>query len=93
LDSRFRKAKTIEEKIGYHPGDPEREMEELRKKDGIPINPKVVEDLKELATTFSFEILESICFPILDSSPIIDGLLYGNIFAGQDPYMRSYTSP
>ena len=51
--SRFRKAKTIEgEERVIIPGDPEREMEELRRKDGIPINPKVVEDLKELATDF-----------------------------------------
>src|SRR5688572_10213019 len=44
--SRFRKAKTIEgqERV-IIPGDPEREMEESRRNDGIPINPKVVEDL------------------------------------------------
>jgi LDH2 family malate/lactate/ureidoglycolate dehydrogenase len=30
-------------------------MEELRRKDGIPINPKVVQDLQELATTFSLK--------------------------------------
>ena len=54
--SRFRKAKTIEgEDRVIIPGDPEREMEELRRNDGIPINPKVVEDLKELATTFSLK--------------------------------------
>jgi len=54
--SRFRKAKTIEgEERVIIPGDPEREMEKLRRKDGIPINPKVVEDLKELATTFSLK--------------------------------------
>ena len=54
--SRFRKARTIEgEDRVIIPGDPEREMEQLRRKDGIPINPKVVEDLKELATTFSLK--------------------------------------
>ncbi len=54
--SRFRNAKTIEgEDRVIIPGDPEREMEELRRKDGIPINPKVVEDLKELATSFSLK--------------------------------------
>ena len=54
--SRFRKAKTIEgEDRVIIPGDPEREMEELRRNDGIPINPKVVEDLKELATSFSLK--------------------------------------
>jgi LDH2 family malate/lactate/ureidoglycolate dehydrogenase len=51
--SRFRAAKTIEgeEKV-IIPGDPEREMESLRMKEGIPLNPKVVEDLKELAAKF-----------------------------------------
>ncbi len=54
--SRFRKAKTIEgEERVIIPGDPEREMEKLRRKDGIPINPKVVDDLKELATTFNLK--------------------------------------
>jgi len=54
--SRFRKAKTIEgEDHVIIPGDPEREMEKLRRKDGIPINPKVVEDLKALATTFNLK--------------------------------------
>lgn len=52
--SRFRSAKTVEgEDHVIIPGDPEREMETLRKKDGIPINPKVVEDLKELGSSFS----------------------------------------
>jgi L-2-hydroxycarboxylate dehydrogenase (NAD+) len=52
--SRFRKAKTIEgEERVIIPGDPERKMEDSRRKDGIPINPKVAEDLKELATSFS----------------------------------------
>src|SRR5687768_1368930 len=40
--SRFRKAKTIEgEDRVIIPGDPEREMEELRRSNGIPINPKI----------------------------------------------------
>lgn len=48
--SRFRAAKTVEgeEKV-IIPGDPEREMESLRMKEGIPLNLKVVEDLKELS--------------------------------------------
>jgi len=48
--SRFRAAKTVEgeEKVLIH-GDPEREMESVRLKDGIPLNPKVVEDLQELS--------------------------------------------
>jgi L-2-hydroxycarboxylate dehydrogenase (NAD+) len=54
--SRFRKAKTIEgqERV-IIPGDPERETEEIRMKDGIPINPKVVEDLKELGASFGLQ--------------------------------------
>lgn len=48
--SRFRSAKTIE---GIDqliiPGDPERESEVERLKNGIPLNDKVVEDLRELA--------------------------------------------
>ncbi len=34
------------------PGDPERESEVYRKQNGIPVNPKVFEDLKELAKRF-----------------------------------------
>lgn len=51
--ARFRGAKTIE---GVDqmviPGDPEREMETLRMAHGIPVNEKVVEDLKDLASRF-----------------------------------------
>jgi L-2-hydroxycarboxylate dehydrogenase (NAD+) len=48
--TRFRAAKTVEDQPRVLiPGDPEREINELRIKEGIPINPKVVEDLKELA--------------------------------------------
>lgn len=47
--SRFREAKPID---GHDrviiPGDPERAFEHHRMKDGIPLNPKVVEDLREL---------------------------------------------
>jgi L-2-hydroxycarboxylate dehydrogenase (NAD+) len=48
--TRFRSAKTVEG-IDHLiiPGDPERESEIERMKNGIPINDKVVEDLKELA--------------------------------------------
>jgi LDH2 family malate/lactate/ureidoglycolate dehydrogenase len=47
--TRFRSAKTIsgEERV-IIPGDPEREITAIRKKEGIPLNPKVVEDLKLL---------------------------------------------
>ena len=34
------------------PGDPEREMAAYREKHGIPVNPKVIEDLKELGIRF-----------------------------------------
>jgi len=48
--TRFRSAKTIEgqEKL-IIPGDPERESELERLKNGIPLNDKVVDDLKDLA--------------------------------------------
>ncbi len=53
---RFRSAKTIEgqEKL-IIPGDPEREYETERMKKGIPINQKVIEDLKALAIKMKVE--------------------------------------
>ena len=47
--TRFRKAKTIEG-VGnlIIPGDPERESEITRKKNGIPLNHNVVKDLETL---------------------------------------------
>ncbi len=57
--SRFRMAKTIEgEDHLVIPGDPEREMEDLRLKEGIPLNFKVLEDLKELASRFNLKFLK-----------------------------------
>ena len=48
--SRFRKAKTVAGQPGVViPGDPEREQEKIRAKEGIPLNGKVVEDLQEIA--------------------------------------------
>ncbi|HEY8934385.1 MAG TPA: Ldh family oxidoreductase, partial [Cyclobacteriaceae bacterium] len=49
----FRNAKTIEsqEKV-IIPGDPERETSEIRTREGIPLNSKVVDDLKALAQRF-----------------------------------------
>ena len=49
----FRSAKTIpgEEKV-LVPGDPEREYEAERMKNGIPLLDVVVNDLKQLATKF-----------------------------------------
>ena len=54
--SRFRAAQTIDgqEKV-IIPGDPEREISVVRKKEGIPLNKKVVEDLKELAAKTGIE--------------------------------------
>ena len=55
--TRFRSAKTVEGKDRVIiPGDPERESEGIRIKEGIPLNPKVVEDLKELGKKFSLEL-------------------------------------
>lgn len=54
--SRFRSAKTVEgQSRVLIPGDPEREMHAIRLKEGIPINTKVVEDLKELAKKFELK--------------------------------------
>ena len=50
---RFRQAKPAE---GHDrvliPGDPEREMETIRMKEGIPVVESVVEDLKQLGQKF-----------------------------------------
>jgi len=50
---RFRTAATVEgqEKV-LIPGDPEREMETERRRQGIPVLKPVVEDLKYLAERF-----------------------------------------
>lgn len=51
--NRFRVAKTVEgEARVIIPGDPEREFEVERMNAGIPLNEKVVEDLKELGKKF-----------------------------------------
>ena len=54
---RFRKAKPAD---GYDkvliPGDPEREMELIRMKDGIPVVESVVDDLKSLGKQFDITI-------------------------------------
>ena len=47
--TRFRNASTVADQARVViPGDPERETSLVRRKDGIPLNPKVVEDLKIL---------------------------------------------
>ncbi len=55
---RFRSAKTIEsnQKV-LIPGDPEREMEVLRKKNGIPVLQPVIEDLKSLGERFKVKLV------------------------------------
>ena len=54
---RFRSAKTIEgEERVLIPGDPEREMEKQRLKDGIPLLDVVVEDLKKIGDCFGVEL-------------------------------------
>jgi LDH2 family malate/lactate/ureidoglycolate dehydrogenase len=51
--NRFRSAKTIEgESRVLIPGDPEREMTEERMKKGVPLNEKVIEDLKQVASKY-----------------------------------------
>ncbi len=50
---RFKTAKTIVgEKRVFIPGDIEREIEEVRRKEGIPLLQQVVEDLKELGEKY-----------------------------------------
>lgn len=53
---RFRNSKTTpgNERV-LIPGDPEREMEEIRKSQGIPLLKPVIEDLKELGKQFGIE--------------------------------------
>lgn len=48
--NRFRSAQTVagQEKV-IIPGDPERKQEKVRRKEGIPLNEKVVADLQEIA--------------------------------------------
>jgi LDH2 family malate/lactate/ureidoglycolate dehydrogenase len=54
---RFREAVPIDENIPVViPGDPEREMEKARKKDGIPLLNIVWEDLLSVAEKFSIKI-------------------------------------
>ncbi|MBL3656555.1 Ldh family oxidoreductase [Fulvivirga sediminis] len=55
--SRFRDTKAVEGKTVLIPGDPEREAEAKRKTDGIPLNPKVVADLNEVAEKMGLSLL------------------------------------
>jgi LDH2 family malate/lactate/ureidoglycolate dehydrogenase len=54
--NRFRSAKPVEgQPRVLIPGDPEREMNAIRLTEGIPLNAKVVEDLKGLAKKFDLK--------------------------------------
>lgn len=53
---RFSQAKTVEgESKVIIPGEPEREMESVRSREGIPLLPAVVEDLKETGLKFGIK--------------------------------------
>lgn len=55
---RFRSAKTTEDNSTVViPGDPEREMQELRLKEGIPLLAPVVKDLEELGKKFDLSFI------------------------------------
>jgi len=57
---RFRSAKTVEDQPKVIiPGDPEREMENLRMNNGIPLLKPVIEDLKFLGDKFGVEFFIS----------------------------------
>ena len=56
---RFRSAKSIDDQQRVLiPGDPEREMENLRMKNGIPLLTPVIDDLKFLAEKFSVDFIQ-----------------------------------
>ncbi|MHA8094046.1 Ldh family oxidoreductase [Aquirufa lenticrescens] len=52
---RFRSAKAVEGKQVLIPGDPERELEAIRRVEGIPLLNPVVEDLQSLASRFQLD--------------------------------------
>ena len=57
--NRFRSARTVEGQDSVIiPGDPERMMHAERMDKGIPLNPKVVEDLQALAKRLDIKILQ-----------------------------------
>ena len=53
--SRFRDTKAVEGKKVLIPGDPEREFEAKRLKEGVPVNKNVITDLKELSEKFKID--------------------------------------
>lgn len=53
---RFKSAKTVDgQQRVYIPGEPEKEMEGKRLANGIPLDEKVIEDLKKLSIKFAIE--------------------------------------
>ncbi|HSZ24942.1 MAG TPA: Ldh family oxidoreductase [Cytophagaceae bacterium] len=54
---RFRSAKAIEGETVIIPGDPEREMEADRMKNGVPLLSPVIKDLEELAKKFEVKMI------------------------------------
>ena len=52
---RFRSAKAVEGKQVLIPGDPERELEAIRRVEGIPLLKPLVEDLQSLASRFQLD--------------------------------------
>ena len=52
---RFRSAEAVEGKQVLIPGDPERELEAIRRVEGIPLLKPVVEDLQSLASRFHLD--------------------------------------
>ncbi|HUX84526.1 MAG TPA: Ldh family oxidoreductase [Chitinophagaceae bacterium] len=54
---RFRGAEPVDPAVGVLiPGDPEREAEKVRRESGIPVGPKVMEDLRKLGEKFHIEL-------------------------------------
>jgi LDH2 family malate/lactate/ureidoglycolate dehydrogenase len=52
---RFRSADAVDGKKVIIPGDPERELEVIRKRDGIDLLDPVVADLQALSSRFSID--------------------------------------
>jgi LDH2 family malate/lactate/ureidoglycolate dehydrogenase len=57
---RFRSSETVEgeEKV-LIPGDPEREIEEIRSKEGIPLLDPVIQDLNQMGEKFGVSLIQS----------------------------------
>jgi LDH2 family malate/lactate/ureidoglycolate dehydrogenase len=52
---RFKSAKAVDGKQVLIPGDPERELEAIRRMEGIPLLNPVVDDLKALSARFTLD--------------------------------------